>query len=142
MSSQTVELVVESSKSRSGRHAAYSNFFVYSRERGAIEPGERYAVGSQPARPTYARGWAKRVAASVKREDLIIYARFVRNFRGKVKGHIAVLSHRGELLFRAKYDGGALRRSAGNPAYAWLVRLFAERAKIPVTSASLGDAVA
>ncbi|MCY0867744.1 MAG: hypothetical protein OWQ48_00720 [Desulfurococcus sp.] len=58
---------------------------------------------------------------------------------GRVKGYIAVYNHRGEIVYKAKYQNGVLRRSIGDPVYAWLVRVYVDTHRIPVSKTVLGD---
>lgn len=135
------EYLIENSKSRSGRHRAVSTLIIYSREKGVIplSKANGYVVEELKTKPTYARGEAKKVKLRVNRGEYIVYGWFVKNFLGKVKGYIEVYSYRGELLFKAKYFDGELRRSRGNPVNAWLVRVFTDYLKIPVKKTRLGD---
>jgi len=137
------DYLIESSVSRSGRHRAVSTLAIYSRERGFIplsKAGDRVVEKSE-AKPTYARGEAYRVKVKIAKGEYIIYGWFVKNFLNRVKGYISVYSHKGELIYRAKYVDGELRRSMGSPVNAWLVRVFTEQLKIPVKRTRLGDEV-
>ncbi|MET1160792.1 MAG: hypothetical protein ABWW65_07520 [Thermoprotei archaeon] len=135
------DFVVENSRSRSGRHHAVSVLVIYSREEGVIpvtKASDRIA-GVEPAKPTYVRGDAKAYKIKLKRGEYLIHGWFVKNFLGRVKGWINVYNYRGELVYRAKYINGVLRKSIGNPVNAWLVRVFVEYLKIPVRETHLGD---
>jgi hypothetical protein len=132
------DLVIEKSKSRSGKHALTSIVYIYSRRSG-LTPYTASLISEEPAKPTYAKGEAKRIKIKVEHGDFVIYARFVKNLKKAVKGLIMILNHKGELLYRAKYNNGFVVKSFGNPTYAWLVRLFLDSLKIPYTSTRLGD---
>lgn len=129
---------VEKSKSRRGKHVLYSTVYVYKKKEGLI-PYTKVVFSEQPTNPTYSRGEAKIISLALDHGDLVVYAWFVRNFRKQVKGYISVYSSKGQLLYRAKYKNGFVVFSEGSPAYAWLVRLFLELQKIPVTATRLGD---
>ncbi len=135
------EYLIENSRSRSGRHHAVSTLIIYNREKGIIplNKADGYIVEETKAKPTYARGEAKKIKLRLNRGEYVVYGWFVKNFLGRVKGYIEVYSYRGELVYRAKYVDGELRRSRGNPVNAWLVRVFAEHLKIPVKKTRLGD---
>jgi len=137
------DYIVENSVSRSGRHRLLSTILIYSREKGLIplsKAGDR-VVEKNPVKPTYSRGEAYRVKLKLVRGEYALYARFVRNFLNRVKGYIAVYSYKGELLYKAKYVDGELRRSVGNPVNAWLVRVLVDQLRIPVKKTRLGDEV-
>ncbi len=135
------EYVVENSKSRSGRHHVISTILIYSRDKGLIplSKAREYVVEETSVKPTYVRGEARSYKLKLKKGDYVIYGWFVKNFLGRVKGYVEVYSYKGELVYRAKYVDGELRRSWGNPINAWLVRLFIEHMKIPVKKTRLGD---
>jgi len=141
MESVIGDYILEDSRSRSGRHRRSSTIMIYSRDKGVVtysKAGE-YIVEQSDYKPTYCRGWAKRVKVKVGKGDYVVYAVFTRNFLGRVKGYISAYNHRGELIYRAKYVDGVLRRSVGNPVNAWLIRLFIDVYRIPVKETHLGD---
>ena len=117
----------------------YSNVYVYSKSSSRFNPYDNYIASSTEAKPVYVRGRARRVSLRVEKGDYIIYVWMVRNFKKRVKGYILLFNHKGELVFKAKYLDGALRRSLGSPVYAWLIRMFVEQFKIPVSEIKLGD---
>jgi hypothetical protein len=135
------DFLLEDSRSRTGRHHAKSIIVIYSRDKGLIplEKASEYIAYKGEGKPTYVRGKAYSVKLRLRHGDYVLYAWFVKNFLGKVKGYISVYNHRGELVYRAKYYDGILRYSIGNPIYAWLVRLFIDKARIPVRKIRLGD---
>jgi len=139
VSSVVGEFQVESSKSKSGKHVLYSNVYVYSRAASRILPCDKYVASFTEVKPVYVRGRAKRVSLRVEKGDFVIYVWMVRNYLKRVKGYILLFNHSGELVYKAKYVDGSLRRSVGSPVYAWLVRLFVEQLKIPVRETRLGD---
>ncbi|MEM3926297.1 MAG: hypothetical protein QXS23_05830 [Desulfurococcaceae archaeon] len=129
---------IENSTSRSGKHVIYSNLYIYSREKG-LSTFSGFVIEESQDKPTYVKGWAKIVKIAVEPGYFVIYSRFVKNFAGRVKGYISVYNYKGELLYRGKYVDGVVRRSVGNPIYAWLIRVFVDVVKIPVTKMILGD---
>ena len=143
MSSEYVvgEFKLEDSKSRRGKHRARSIILIYSKDKGLvpIEKAKEYIVEETGDRATYARGTARKVKLRLRHGDYVIYAWFVRNFQGKVKGYIEVYNYKGELLYRAKYVDKVLRKSVGDSLYSWLIRLFVEKTKLPVKEYALGD---
>lgn len=143
MSSQYVVggFILEESRSRRGKHLAKSVVYIYSKDSGLvpIDKADEYTVTREPGKPTYVRGKAWKIYLRLRHGEYVIYGWFVRNFLGKVKGYISVYNYRGELVYRAKYCDGVLRKSTGDPIYAWLVRLFVEKTKIPVKKIILGD---
>ncbi|WP_440059722.1 hypothetical protein ACSU1N_00765 [Thermogladius sp. 4427co] len=139
MSSVIGEFQVENSRSRSGKHVLYSNVYVYSRARGGFQPPDNYIVSSTDSKPVYVRGRARRISLKVEKGDFILYVWMVRNFKGSVKGFLLLFNHNGSIVFKAKYINGSLRRSFGEPVYAWIIRLFVNQFKIPVRETRLGD---
>jgi hypothetical protein len=131
-------LIVEKSRSRSGKHLLSSTLLIYKKSQGLI-PYVKSLVSEEKVKPTYAKGEAKLVKVKVEHGDFIIHSLFIRNFKNRVKGYISIFNHRGELVYRAKYNNGLVMKSKGNPVYAWLVRLFLNTLKIPVTNMRLGD---
>ena len=134
-------LKIESSKSRTGKHVLRSMVLINGKDEGllSINKIREAIVGEEQVKPTYRRGWAKKIDVKLEHGDYLIHIWFVKNLWGKVKGYISVYNHRGELVYRAKYVDGDLRRSTGDPIYAWLVRLVAQELKIPVKRTKLGD---
>jgi len=130
---------VESSRSRSGKHVASSTLLIYVRDKGVVKPSGDRVVEEAEANPTYVIGSAKSIKVRLSHGDFAIYGWFVKNYLNRVKGYISVYNYRGELVYRAKYLNGYLRRSKGSPVYAWLVRVFTEALKIPVSQTRLGD---
>lgn len=135
---QVLQFKVERSQSRTRKHLLYSTVYVYRKKEGFV-PYTKTRFSEQESKPTYARGEAKVVTVSVDHGDLVLYSWFIKNFKNKVKGYISIYSSRGELLYRAKYLSGYVVKSKGNPIYAWLVRIFLDMNKIPVTATNLGD---
>ncbi|ADI32066.1 hypothetical protein [Staphylothermus hellenicus] len=134
-------LKIEESRSRRGKHIAKSVAYIYSRTKGFIpvDRASEYVVSREPDKPTYVKGSAWKLYIRLNHGEYVVYGWFVRNFLGKVKGFISVYNYRGELLYRAKYYDGVLRKSIGDPIYAWLIRLFIEKTRLPIKKMRLGD---
>jgi len=135
------EYVLENSRSRTGRHRRVSLVMIYSKDKGIVDQRnlKKYIIEENIAKPVYCKGSARRIKLRVDKGDYIVYSYFTRNFLNIVKGYIEVYNYKGELLYRAKYVNGFLRKSIGNPVNAWLVRLFTDYFKIPVKETKLGD---
>ena len=133
--------IEEESRSWTGRHIARKLVLVLLRDNG-IKPASKLGdkiVSVEDARPTYARGWAKKYRLALGHGDYVIQVSFVRNLWGRVKGVIEVYNHKGEMVYRALYKDRELRRSRGNLLYAWIVRLVTQKLRIPVSKTMLGD---
>lgn len=133
-------LVVEESRSRSGRHRRRCIVLALLRDNGLRTVDKAGMVArEEPGRPIYSRGWARRLTVAPGHGDYVIQVCFTRNPRGRVKGYITVYNYHGHMVYRAKYVDGELRRSMGDPIYAWIPRLVAEQLRIPVEKTRLGD---
>lgn len=135
------EYVLENSRSKSGKHRRVSILIIYKKDRGIVNSKNlrEYVVEENIAKPVYCKGSARSVKLKTDKGDYIVYGYFTKNFLNRVKGFIEVYSYKGELIYRAKYIDGILRKSIGNPVNAWLVRLFTDYLKIPVKETKLGD---
>ncbi len=129
-----MELVEERSFSRSGKHAMRRLVLVVSKD-GVREPEARRVR----TKPLYARGEAYLLRdVSVGEGEYLVQASFVRNLRGHVKGTIEVYTGDGALVYRAVYRKLKIRRSMGDPKYAWVVQRVVEHLKLPVKRMNLG----
>jgi len=131
-----INVRIEMSKSRSGRHAVRSLALLVS-EKGEVREAKPRHVAE--VKPLYSRGKAHIASIDVPEGWYLVYVYLVRNLRGHVKGYIEVYSRDAELLYRAVYRRLKLRFSKGNPTYAWVVRLVASYLKLPVKRYNLGD---
>lgn len=138
------DFLIEESVSRSGKHRCASQILIYSKQFGVtpFTKASKYVVEETVVKPTYVKGWAKRVKLSVEKGDFIVYGWFVKNFRNVVKGYVSVYNHRGELVLRVKYDDGVVKFSKGNLVYFWLVKLFIETYRVKVREYRVGGLVA
>ncbi|GAB6147763.1 hypothetical protein JCM10135_03040 [Stetteria hydrogenophila] len=114
----TVEVVVEATRSRRGRHVARAVALVVG-PAGArpVRPG----AGSRRVRGTYSRGAAYAVEVSLNPGEALVLARLVRGPGGRVKGEFLVYNHEGRLVLEAVYRRLKVRRRRGDPGYAWAV---------------------
>jgi len=131
-----VNVRIEMSKSRSGKHAIRDLVLLVSEKGDIIEPKPRHLL---EVKPTYSRGTAYIASIDVPKGWYLVYIHLVKNLRGHVKGYIEVYSSEAEMLYRAVYRKLKLRFSKGNPYYAWIVRRVVEYLKLPVKRYNLGD---
>ncbi|ABM81042.1 hypothetical protein [Hyperthermus butylicus] len=129
-----INVKIEMSKSRTGRHAARSLALLVSEEGDIVEAKPRRIAETKPL---YSRGRAYIASIDVPEGWYLVYVYLVKNLRGHVKGYIEVYSRDAELLYRAVYRKLKLRFSKGDPHYAWIVRRVAEYLKLPVKNYNL-----
>jgi hypothetical protein len=127
---------LEKSRSRTGKHAARALALLVSPEGRVVEPRPRM---TSPVKPLYRRGEAYEAYYQVPEGWFLVYVWLVRNLRGHVKGYIEVYDSEGRMVYRAVYRRLKLRRSSGDPSYAWIVRRVADYLKLPVKNTNLGD---
>lgn len=130
---------IENTRSRTGKHQCISIVLLYKKGIGIVKLSKEHVASDAPIKGTYVEGEARRVELVLSPGDFAIHAHLVKNYLGRVKGYVTIYSHRGEIVYRAKYTNGYLRKSSGNPVFAWIIRLFVEAAKIPVRGYALGD---
>ncbi|KSW12270.1 hypothetical protein CF15_05845 [Pyrodictium occultum] len=126
---------MERSKSRSGKHAARSLALLVSEDGQIVEPRPRMV---REERPLYSRGSAYIASVAVPPGWYLVYIYLVKNLRGHVKGYIEVYSHDAQLLYRAVYRRLKLRYSRGDPRYAWIVQGVVDYLRLPVKNMNLG----
>jgi len=129
-------LRLERSRSRTGKHAARSLVLLVSESGEVVEARPRLY---RRVKPLYSKGEAFEASFEVPPGWYLVYVWLVRNLRGHVKGYIEVYSRDAELLYRAVYRRLKLRRSRGDPRYAWIVRRVVEHLRLPVKNTNLGD---
>ena len=129
-----VQLRVEKSKSRTGKHAVRDLALIVSSDGSVREarPRARY-----PVKPVYSRGEAYLLHVNVGPGEYAVQVHLVRNLRGHVKGYIEVYGEDGSLLYRAVYRKLKLRYSKGDDRYAWVVEAVAKHLNLPVKRANL-----
>ncbi len=136
-----IDLVDEESISKTKRHVARKIALILLKDNG-IKPVQKLKeriTRIEDIKPIYSGGYAKRYYIMLSHGDYAIQVSFVKNLWGKVKGFITVYNSRGEMIYRAKYDNGFVRKSVGNPVFAWIVRVVIDALKIPVKKLELGD---
>lgn len=131
-----IVLRIEKSRSETGKHAIRTLVFIVS-DTGEIREAKPRQLNR--VKPVYSRGEAYEASFDVPFNWLLVYIWLVKNLRGHVKGFFEVYSRDAELLYRAVYKRLKLRRSRGDPRYAWIVRLVASHLNIPVKNTNLGD---
>ncbi len=134
-------LIEEESRSRSGRHVCKRLVLIVTKG-GAIVSLTKDPVrvlSKREVKPTYVLGRAFEVSVRTDPRDYVVQISLIRNFLRKVKGYISVFTGTGQMVYRAKYIDGELRRSLGKPVYAWIVRLISSAINIPVKATMLGD---
>ena len=130
-----LKLIEELSKSRSGRHAVRRLILIVSRHKDV-----RSAKCSKTrlVKSVYSRGWAQECVVELGEDEYAVQVYLVKNLYGHVKGVIEVYRSDGTMVFRAVYRRLKLRRSMGDPKYAWIVKLVADYLKLPVKRYNLG----
>ncbi|MCS7128566.1 MAG: hypothetical protein N3E36_04565 [Sulfolobales archaeon] len=134
-------LIEEESRSRSGKHVCKRIILIVTKGGSIVsltkEPMR--IVNRREVKPTYVLGKAFEVAVRTDPREYVVQISLIRNFLKKVKGYISVFTGTGQMVYRAKYIDGELRRSFGKPVYAWIVRLISSAVSIPVKATTLGD---
>ena len=110
-----VELFFESTKSRSGLHAARR--LAVRIVGGKVEVVDPAVSG---ARGTYSRGRAG-YARVDPQGGYFVYVELVRDPRGRVKGRFTVYDSSGEPRLVAVLRNRKIRRSQGDPRLGWVV---------------------
>ena len=131
-------LIEELSKSRSGRHAIRKLILVVSKHKG-VRKAE--CIETEDADKVYSRGWARKCTIELSEDEYAVQVFLVKNLYGHVKGVIEVYRNDGTMVFRAVYRRLKLRRSMGDPKYAWIVRTVADYLRLPVKRYNLGVVV-
>ncbi len=131
---RSLKAVLELTKSRSGKHASRRLAFIITEEGDLRELKD----GSKCIKcKTYAEGEAREVEVELGRGEYLALVWLVRNLRNHVKGEILLLNSKGDMVFRAVYRRLKLRRTHGDPKYAWMVRVIADRIGLYVKKYSL-----
>ncbi len=130
-----VRLVEELSKSRSGKHAVRKLVLIVSKHKG-VRKAECSDI--KITSRVYSRGWARECHVELGEDEYAVQVFLVKNLYGHVKGVIEVYRSDGTMVFRAVYRRLKLRRSMGDPKYAWIVKTVADYLKLPVKRYNLG----
>ncbi|MCE4617118.1 MAG: hypothetical protein F7C32_00835 [Desulfurococcales archaeon] len=122
--------IVELSRSKTGKHAIRRALFIVS-EDGRVK---LFDSKGTPVKPTYVKGSATlvNVKNTLKKGEFLVYVVMIKNLRGHLKGFFEVYDWEGRIVYRAKYHRLKLRKSLGNPYYAWIVRVVAEALKLKI----------
>ncbi|MCG3108868.1 hypothetical protein L3N51_01157 [Metallosphaera sp. J1] len=123
-----VELVLEQSKSKSGKHAVRSLLFKWDNEPKQLNP-----KGTKIP-PLYKDGEA--VLINLKEKGIFIYARFVRNLRGRVRGKLMVIKD-GAVSLEMNYRKLKLKRISGDANLYPYVKAVMDTLKIPIKRTNL-----
>lgn len=134
-------LIEEESRSRSGKHVCKRIILIVTKGGSIVSLTKEpiRIVNRREVKPTYVLGKAFEVAVRTDPREYVVQISLIRNFLKKVKGYISVFTGTGQMVYRAKYIDGELRRSFGKPVYAWIVRLISSAVSIPVKATTLGD---
>ncbi|MEM0169046.1 MAG: hypothetical protein QXK75_04570, partial [Metallosphaera sp.] len=101
-----VELVLEQSKSKSGKHAVRSLLYKW-------DNGLKQVNLKGTNIPTlYKEGEGKLV--NLREKGIFVYARFLKNLKGKVRGKILVIKD-GTISLELNYRKLKLKRVSGDP---------------------------
>ncbi|BBD72714.1 hypothetical protein HS1genome_1103 [Sulfodiicoccus acidiphilus] len=126
-----MELLLENSKSKSGKHAARA-LALEVRQDSLVEVNAQ----GKKAKPTYSVGEAMTIDVS-KVRGTVVYMRFVRNLKKKVEGEVVVIRENNVLL-KMKYRKLKLKRVEGDSSYVELVKRAMEQLKVPVKKVNGG----
>ncbi|EHP68396.1 hypothetical protein MetMK1DRAFT_00028280 [Metallosphaera yellowstonensis MK1] len=123
-----VELVLERSKSLTGKHAVRTFLFKWDGK-----PIEVKFTGTKIP-PTYKNGESYLLA--LKEKGSFVYIRLLMNLRGRVKGKIMVIKD-GNIALELSYRKLKIKRVSGDPALFELVKPIIEMLKIPTKKVNL-----
>mgnify|MGYP000530600915 CR=1 FL=1 len=129
-----ITLIEELSKSRTEKHAVRRIALIITRN-GEVRPAKGV---EEEIKPVYVKGKAKKIIVNLKDDEFGVQIHLVKNIYGKVKGFIEVYRSDGALVFKAVYRKLKLRRSMGDIRYAWIIKLAADKIKLPVKRYNLG----
>lgn len=130
-----IKLVEELSKSRTGKHAVRRLILIVSKHKG-VRKAECSDVKN--SNKVYSRGWARECYVELGEDEYAVQVFLVKNLYGRVKGVLEVYRNDGTMVFRAVYRRLKLRRSIGDPRYAWIIKVVADYLKLPVKRYNLG----
>ena len=123
-----IKILIESSKSRTGKHAFRALFLVIDTKGRIVEPRiERV----EPVKPRYVIGKASKAYITLNPNEYGVQIELVKNLRNEVKGFISVINSEGKLLLKVKYVREIIRRSLGDPKYGWIIERVLDYLKIP-----------
>ncbi|MEM3863184.1 MAG: hypothetical protein QW699_01670 [Metallosphaera sp.] len=123
-----VELVLEQSKSKSGKHAVRSLLYKW-------DNGLKQVDLKGTNIPTlYKEGEGKLV--NLREKGIFVYARFLKNLKGKVRGKILVIKD-GTISLELNYRKLKLKRVSGDPQLYDYVKQLIATLNIPVKKVNL-----
>ncbi|AEB94654.1 MAG: hypothetical protein QXR57_05140 [Metallosphaera sp.] len=123
-----VELVLEQSKSKSGKHAVRSLLYKW-------DNGLKQVNLKGTNIPTlYKEGEGKLV--NLREKGIFVYARFLKNLKGKVRGKILVIKD-GTISLELNYRKLKLKRVSGDPQLYDYVKQLIATLNIPVKKVNL-----
>ncbi|MEM3946746.1 MAG: hypothetical protein QXL04_02280 [Metallosphaera sp.] len=123
-----VELVLEQSKSKSGKHAVRSLLYKW-------DNGLKQVNLKGTNIPTlYKEGEGKLV--NLREKGIFVYARFLKNLKGKVRGKILVIKD-GTISLELNYRKLKLKRVSGDPQLYDYVKQLVATLNIPVKKVNL-----
>ncbi|MEM0340148.1 MAG: hypothetical protein QXN05_04525 [Acidilobaceae archaeon] len=125
----SVKLIVESSRSRTGKHIEKKMAFVVSKD-SVKAFDESFCIETELVKPVYSKGRACVISVEVSPESYAVQLRLVRNLYGRVKGYINVYDERGTLLYKAVIRKLKVRPSLGDYRYHWVVERVIEYLKL------------
>ena len=108
---------------------------AYVVSKAGVKEAEGEVVSEE--RPLYSVGFARKVRVRLGRGEYLAVLKLVRNPRGVVKGYVEVYDASGVVVFRAAYRKLKLRRSFGDPKYAWVVESLVRHLKMPIKRLNL-----
>lgn len=140
MSSKAKQLVkglVERSTSKTKKHARFAALFVV-KKGGPVEVAK--PVAERPVKGTYAIGVAKEVEveAPSSPDAAVVQVAFTRNIKKQVLGELVVYDSAGRPVLKCVYRKLKVRRSWGDPSYAWAVQATMDFLKLPVKRYNFG----
>ncbi|MEM4746675.1 MAG: hypothetical protein QXF40_04910 [Metallosphaera sp.] len=123
-----VELVLEQSKSKSGKHAVRS--LLYKWDNGL----KQVNLKGTNISTLYKEGEGKLV--NLREKGIFVYARFLKNLKGKVRGKILVIKD-GTISLELNYRKLKLKRVSGDPQLYDYVKQLIATLNIPVKKVNL-----
>ncbi|QKQ99330.1 hypothetical protein GWK48_02015 [Metallosphaera tengchongensis] len=123
-----MELIVEQSKSKTGKHAIRSLLFKW--ENGV----KQASIKGTRIPPVYKEGDA--VLVNLRERGTFVYARFIKNVKGRVFGKILIIKD-GTISLEMNYRKLKLKKVSGDPSLYNVVKDVMDYLKIPVKRVNL-----
>jgi len=128
-----MELYVENSKSKSGKHAIRT--LIYLIEGNNIIEYKRFKI-KKKIKGIYSVGEAEII--DLPNDKTFVYITLVKTIKNQVKGKVIVYS-KGEEKLRMNYRKLKLKLISGDKSYAELVKTIFERLNIPIKRINLKE---